>query len=713
MTSQESPQVAIRICGALISGPQPIGTVDLPLNRGCHALYGLNGAGKSRLLSELGKLLRCGDVYDSYLYGRVEYVESSAESADLNPRHFDELVGHMITSRTHSVSKYIRHDYYDPKLMPQLMDHDQLETSDIEFFQDLLACQTYDSIYLDSGGRAVPDLDRLRGIAAKNWIIFSPSGDHKWHPRLGLVNEGEVELAEEMAQIHASLSSKEPSRTMASLAIGGENLLANSGGFIGCALLDGEPSGLLERLALLGDTLDNVVPIPVSRCLEHDDGLQIDFFTVVEDEDLEISKIDSATSSLGRRLVKHPQDLIVARNDEVSVSQVLVDVVERIQLKANQLYERFTGSIDSLSCNLRAPFDWYWRPPIEWCFNVGDERLPVTEGSSAQQRWAALAIRLALAGELAGMPRLAVYGGAPPIALLLDEPDSNLHSIARARAIEAVVELSIEEGLVTFVATHAVEFLRDPKCAMIHVYRGPFGRAQSKELRGREREGLGRLGLRREDAVHLVRLILLVEGHHDEYVLRSLLGAELDAEGISVVPMHGARNLTSVADSQILADFFDVPIVAMLDNGRQDRVMKYWSGLKDVQSSAEMTLMINEVFGEDRTNEEGFITSLGRRLHSLSSLYRFHVYALAARDIIMYLPVERLVPGASSWEELWDEHQAGLGRSNWPRDFKRWTELYRGGSYDDVALSNACAAIDTPSELLELLGQCRRLARWL
>lgn len=152
MTSQESPQVAIRICGALISGPQPIGTVDLPLNRGCHALYGLNGAGKSRLLSELGKLLRCGDVYDSYLYGRVEYVESSTESADLNPRHFDELVGHMITSRTHSVSKYIRHDYYDPKLMPQLMDHDQLETSDIEFFQDLLACQTYDSIYLDSGG---------------------------------------------------------------------------------------------------------------------------------------------------------------------------------------------------------------------------------------------------------------------------------------------------------------------------------------------------------------------------------------------------------------------------------------------------------------------------------------------------------------------------------------------------------------------------------
>jgi hypothetical protein len=57
---------SFRLDGARLFGPPPVGDVYLPLSGGLTAFYGLNGAGKSRVLRGLGALLRgepCGGGY--------------------------------------------------------------------------------------------------------------------------------------------------------------------------------------------------------------------------------------------------------------------------------------------------------------------------------------------------------------------------------------------------------------------------------------------------------------------------------------------------------------------------------------------------------------------------------------------------------------------------------------------------------------------------
>lgn len=224
------------------------------------------------------------------------------------------------------------------------------------------------------------------------------------------------------------------------------------------------------------------------------------------------------------------------------------------------------------------------------------------------------------------------------------------------------------------------------------------------------------LGLSPSDMLQLHRVCLLVEGHHDQLVLDGLIGDRLASLGVLIQPLHGARHLASVADAQLLSAFTEMPVVALLDNARSDVISSYWAALAATDPSDTQTLdsLPAEHFGKQKQTEEGFITTLGRRLHELGRLDRFAVFGLAKKDIPMYLPVNAFVPGAEDWEPLWNEHQRGKieQRKNWPKDFKKWLMEKHGASFDDDTIRSACAqAPEIPGEFLTLLSCCRDAGR--
>lgn len=55
------------------------------------------------------------------------------------------------------------------------------------------------------------------------------------------------------------------------------------------------------------------------------------------------------------------------------------------------------------------------------------------------------------------------------------------------------------------------------------------------------RENLELLGLKPADVFQIYRVFLIVEGHHEEVILKNLLGDELEDARTLILPMRGGR----------------------------------------------------------------------------------------------------------------------------------------------------------------------------
>src|SRR5690606_1517146 len=89
----------------------------------------------------------------------------------------------------------------------------------------------------------------------------------------------------------------------------------------------------------------------------------------------------------------------------------------------------------------------------------------------------------------------------------------------------------------------------------------PLGEAGIHALDGVAEE----MGLRRADLLQLQRMVLFVEGVHDQAVLEAYVGDVLRRERVLVLPMHGTHNAMALADSEILWEL-GIPVGVFTDN---------------------------------------------------------------------------------------------------------------------------------------------------
>ncbi len=244
---------------------------------------------------------------------------------------------------------------------------------------------------------------------------------------------------------------------------------------------------------------------------------------------------------------------------------------------ADRYYRLLLIGAPPLRCELAAPSEWFGSPPPRL---VAEDRSGATVGlddlSQAQVRWARLAIALALRAH----PR---RRSDHHLVLVLDEPDSALHATAERHLVAGLKELADELGAMVVVTTHSREFLNDPGVALWHVHRDVRGFVTAEHLDSPLRAQIDGLGIEPADLLQLHRVILVVEGAHDELVLQTLMGGELDRARVLVVPMRGGKNMATVVDSKLLLEFSDAPIVAMLDNLRAESVAAWWAQVTALQ----------------------------------------------------------------------------------------------------------------------------------
>lgn len=319
--------------------------------------------------------------------------------------------------------------------------------------------------------------------------------------------------------------------------------------------------------------------------------------------------------------------------------------------------------------------------------------------SRAQSTWASWSIEEALSS--------LQQDGKVDRLILLDEPEAALHRSAESQVARYLSEIGTAGDVSLLVATHSPELLDFEDARLFEVERHD-GRRRLKPLPAIARNSLSELGLLPSDLLRRQRGILLVEGAHDQAVLEVLFGDEMRRLRVEVLPLRGTHQL-SAARIGFLFEYTSAHIFVMLDNIKTDAISETWrtallhADAGDV-AAALVTLDQAECLTGD--SEGRVMRELLQHVVNSGTDDRLTPHGLTKADIIEYLPVAELVPGhAEDWASLRRCHlRDRQADKNTPKDFKRWLGSRFGADLSTESVARAAQTMDTvPPDLLRLL----------
>lgn len=425
---------------------------------------------------------------------------------------------------------------------------------------------------------------------------------------------------------------------------------------------------------------------------------------LVLEADEDEADIDTATAQVFAEVFHKKLD---DADDGLALTKKMKEWVGHLNDVANTLYTSLLQDAPHLTLEVRKLGRWAVEGAMHWHVEYGDHgssTVPIAGLSRAESRWARIAVRRAL--DLTGTTT----------TLIIDEPEAALHRVAERHMAQGL------DGLTTLgpqvvVATHSPEVLNAQTTGCIHVAKHN-GRTHVGQMPRLGPETLAELGLSPSDLLGLYRIFLLVEGEHDEIVIRALCGDFLDSARVKIIPLRGGRNLPGTVESQLLFDLSDAHLVAVLDSVRAEEISAAWmeAQTRYLSEDAESAIdYLTEAFNQKKVMEHEWIVNWLSRAIKKGVHSRMNPYGLAARDIIEYLPVEILVPNADkSWDELRREHDEAmpsLDRTKGLHVFKSWLKhVYRA----DTSVSNVRRAAESvtevPEELLNLGYHLREIS---
>jgi energy-coupling factor transporter ATP-binding protein EcfA2 len=347
-------------------------------------------------------------------------------------------------------------------------------------------------------------------------------------------------------------------------------------------------------------------------------------------------------------------------DDAFRVAPFTREAASILSTEANTLFTTLLLDAPVLSLQVRSPHRWPAEGALSWdAADPSGVIVPIERLSTAQRRWAILAIRLAASHAV----------GRAHSVVLLDEPELALHRRAERHLADGLVQVADRLGAIVIVATHSPALLRNPTTVLLRVHRSDTGKGTIDEL---SRDFKGRvhdLGLDVADLLQFCQLILLVEGLHDEIVFSELFRESFARNGILIIPARGVRGIAQVADAQLLFDFTDARLVAVADNANASELQTIWHAARDMAAR-----------GEDFMAELRKMRSLGQEGRFLEEFCSkalkagrgdrvAEVTGLPKRDIVEYLPCNALVPGHESWEALRERHARSAAGLKFKEEF--------------------------------------------
>lgn len=411
--------------------------------------------------------------------------------------------------------------------------------------------------------------------------------------------------------------------------------------------------------------------------------------------------LDEATRAHLRETVDRQVEATAAG---VVASPELASTVTDLEHLANHHFQRALVDAPVLGLHvevgsLDSRVEWFIEGDEPW----GDPRSPLSwrelsDLSRAQSAWAEWSIQMALAPS---------HPPTPERLILLDEPEAALHRSAESHLARYLGETGAVDGTSLLIATHSPELLDFEDARLFEVSRQQ-GRRRLRALPPIARNSMSELGLLPSDLLRRQRGIVLVEGLHDQVVLEALFGDEMRRHRVEVLPLRGTHQL-SAARIAFLFDYTSAHIFVMLDNILTAALHETWETASDYAQRGELEAAVGvldqaECLAGD--SEGRVMRELLQRVVLDGRADRLTPHGLSEADVIEYLPVSELVPyPTGDWRELRARHSlAREDDKRTPKDFKKWLETRLDANFSGEFLTRATTALDAiPPDFLRLL----------
>jgi hypothetical protein len=348
----------------------------------------------------------------------------------------------------------------------------------------------------------------------------------------------------------------------------------------------------------------------------------------------------------------------------------LLTALRGIEQSAMQHAEAVLLEPPRLRFQLRTADDWLSgvRPAWEYYEKWNDRWLPIDQLSSARERWVRLSI------ELAAAPVDEV-----PAVFVCDEPERGLHRLAEGRLSRGLPSLALSRPFGVLAATHSPALLNSADIRPLLVSRPDSSGARVREVeislldRIHTETTAYELGLSVGDLWSLGRVIVVVEGLHDEMVFGSLLREGLNAAAAGLFPMHGGARLKSLAEPGLMINATDAQILVVLDELDSSVVDPIWDDLRRAMAQGDFDTARAKVAELRQPNNDSllFLHQFAFRALETGCLPRVHVHGLSLPDVICYLPEEHVLLKPEPWAALIEQWRKDAA-PNPPRNIKKW-----------------------------------------
>jgi energy-coupling factor transporter ATP-binding protein EcfA2 len=427
-----------------------------------------------------------------------------------------------------------------------------------------------------------------------------------------------------------------------------------------------------------------------------------------EDSIKPIDNISAGTSNSliyldGSRSVKQVQP----EGQAFILSSLIRNAVERIATHANSIAPKFLLQDSRIDIEILSPTEWKPDAPrLRATMNENGRKFPLASVGSGIARWASYSIRLAcqelLDGTIVGdpntdtpfleddfsydemtplvveLPERISYDGATPyeevaalrilpskldVVLLLDEPEAHLHPRAVASIGEWLLDISPRVASVVVATHHPLLFnlrgLGLQKYVVLRNQRESVSEPWNPASEELVDQLAHQIGLTAGDLFMMSRFVLFVEGPHDVIILEEFFGDLLRGSMVRLVPLHGAKNISLLAESEIVWKM-GMPIGVLTDGTNIKRVM-----------------------GGERSNHVEKLVD--RMLRECKTVNReVAAFGLDLDDILFYLDDEitatfasGVFPGWSKAENIWKQIDRPANDPANGTKFKKWiTETY-------------------------------------